>query len=79
MNDNRDYEFQVSCAQCKRTFTLRVRFEDYMLFDSPYRPHIQDIFPYLTPVERELLISHTCEECWNKMFSFNDEEVSEDE
>lgn len=74
MNEERNYEIRVTCVQCKREFVLKVRVEDYLLFDMPNRPHIQDIFPYLTPAERELLISHTCSECWQKMFSFLDEE-----
>ena len=74
MNNERNYEIKVTCVHCKREFTLKVRFEDYLTFDMPNRPCIQDIFPYLTPAERELLISHTCKECWDKMFNFLDEE-----
>ena len=70
----RNYEMQVSCRMCRKTHSLKVRVEDYLTFDSPDRPHIQDIFPYLTPAERELLISGTCEECWNKMFGGDDDE-----
>lgn len=78
MNEERNYEIRVTCVHCKREFVLKVRVQDYLLFDMPNRPHIQDIFPYLTPAERELLISHTCNECWQKMFSFlNEEEVDE--
>ena len=58
----RNYELKVSCRMCKKTHTLLVRVEDYFTFDMPNRPHIQDIFPYLTPAERELLISGTCED-----------------
>ena len=78
MNEERNYELKVTCVHCKCTFILKVRVEDYLLFDMPNRPHIQDIFPYLTPAERELLISHTCDECWTKMFSFLDEEEDEE-
>ena len=74
MNEERNYEIRVTCVHCKREFVLKVRVEDYLLYDMPNRPHIQDIFPYLTPAERELLISNTCKECWDKMFSFLDEE-----
>ena len=74
MNEERNYEIRVTCVHCKREFVLKVRVEDYLLYDMPNRPHIQDIFPYLTPAERELLISNTCNECWQKMFSFLDDE-----
>lgn len=69
MNEERSLEVRVSCRLCGKTYTLKVRPKDFMLFDSPGRPHIQDIFPYLTPAERELLLSNTCDECWKKMFS----------
>ena len=70
MNENeRNYKIKVTCRECKKEYTLKVRFEDYLLFDSPRRPLIQQVFPYLTPAERELLISHTCNDCWKKMFS----------
>ena len=79
MNE-RNYEIKVTCRVCKKEYTLRVRFEDYIKFDSPNRPHIQDIFPYLTSAERELLISQTCDECWQKMFaSFIEDEISEED
>ena len=29
---------------------------------------IQDAFPYLTDGQRELMISNTCDTCWNKFF-----------
>lgn len=76
MNEERNYEIEVSCRMCGETHTLKVRVEDYLLFDMPNRPYIQDIFPYLTPAERELLLSNTCDKCWKKMFSvFEEEEV----
>lgn len=74
MNDNRNLELHIECRVCGEIKVIKVRQEDYDLYLSPNRPHIQDIFTYLTPAERELLISCTCEECWNKMFSFDDEE-----
>ena len=75
MNESeRDYEVEVYCVHCEQRFVLKVRFEDYLKYCSPNRPHIQDIFPYLTPAERELLISQTCDKCWKKMISFLEED-----
>lgn len=61
---------QVQCEHCGREFHLEVVEKDLKEFVQPpsERRLIQDIFPYLTHQERELLISHTCNECWNKMF-----------
>ena len=70
----RNYEMKVSCRMCKKTHTLKVRVEDYFTFDMPNRPHIQDIFPYLSPAEREMLISGVCDSCWKKVFGGDDDE-----
>ena len=72
MNE-RTLEITVSCHLCGKEFKLKVRPEDYVTYRcSPDRPYIQDIFPYLTSAERELLISNTCQECWDKMFPDED-------
>ena len=60
---------EIECKLCGEVFEIEVKPEDLKEYMSPNRRHIQHIFPYLTPAERELLISHTCEKCWNKMFS----------
>ena len=59
---------EVECNLCGEVFEISVNAEDLVEYLKPNRRHIQDIFPYLTPAERELLISSTCEKCWNKMF-----------
>lgn len=75
----RGYELKVQCRMCRKTHSLAVGIEDYLIFDMPNRPHIQDIFPYLTPAERELLISGICGECWEKMFPPEPEFPEEEE
>ena len=62
------YEVHVYCTVCREEQTLLVNRDDWEMFNSPNRPYIQDIFPYLTPAERELLISGMCSKCWNKLF-----------
>lgn len=62
-------EISTRCRCCNKTYTLEVEEDDaieYMFSDS--RRYIQDIFPYLTPGERELLISGICETCFHEMF-----------
>ena len=40
---------------------------------------IQEVFPNRTPAERELLRPNgMCGECWDKMFSFSDEDDEDD-
>ena len=79
MQEERNCEVQVRCVSCGKTYTLKVNEKDYELYLSQNRPHIQDIFPYLSPAERELLISGVCEVCWNKMFSLEDEDLEEED
>ena len=36
--------------------------------------YIQEALPYLTAAERELLISQTCDNCWQEMYDDVDNE-----
>lgn len=75
----RNVILSVECNLCGKTYAVYVTEESYNEYCSPNRRYVQDIFPYLSADERELLISHTCSECWNKMFgSDEDEEVTEE-
>ena len=76
--NERNVVLSVRCNLCNKVYAVYVTEEDYEEFCSPNRRNIQDIFPYLDAGDRELLISHTCDDCWNKMFAF-DEEDEEDE
>lgn len=58
----------VQCFRCETQHEIRVWREDYLEYISPNRRNVQEIFPYLTVVERELLVSHLCENCWNELF-----------
>lgn len=69
----RNVTLLVKCHLCGTQHELKVTENDYLEFISPNRRHIQDIFPYLNAEERELLISHTCDECWKKMFGGDEE------
>lgn len=69
----RNLELHIECFICHRIVVLKVREEDYNRYLSPNRPNVQDIFPYLTPAEREMLLSQTCNVCWQEMFSFDEE------
>ncbi len=74
----RNYPLKVTCVMCHKTITLMVRVEDYFTFDMPNRPYIQDIFPYLSPEERELLLSGICGDCFHSMFDSIDSDEDED-
>ncbi len=62
------------CRICKKYFAFNVKKEDYTDYISN-RKLIQQAFPYLTADERELMISETCNACFNDIFK--DDELEE--
>ena len=63
----------TTCPYCHKKHIVNVEEHDY--YDWTYkRKLMQECFPYLSSVERELLISGTCKECWNKMFKSFEED-----
>lgn len=49
MNDNKNTEIITRCPICGKQHKVLVREEDWELYNSPDRPRVQDIFPYLSP------------------------------
>lgn len=72
VHDKDTMEVTVTCRICDAMYNMTVYIDDY--FDWQNGEHIQDAMPYLTPAERELLISHTCQDCWDRMFGQDEEE-----
>lgn len=62
-----DSIYDVRCNYCKRVYVISCNRDDLYDWLSGYS-HIQDILNYLTAGERELLLSGTCGECFDKMF-----------
>ena len=62
-------KISIKCRCCEERYTLEVKEDDAIEFMfSTSRRYVQDIFPYLSPGDRELLISNTCNKCFHKMF-----------
>ena len=59
--------FYVDCVGCKNFYALKVERAAYDRLLNRTEC-IQEIFPYLAPPMRELLISGTCPKCWKRMF-----------
>lgn len=72
VHDKDTMEVTVTCRICGTTHTMTVCIDDY--FDWQNGEHIQSAMPYLKPAERELLISQTCQDCWDRMFGQEEEE-----
>ena len=64
----------VPCGFCHTKYEVEMTESQFNELMSPHRRHIQDIIPELAPEMRELFISGMCPKCWDKLFSFEDEE-----
>jgi hypothetical protein len=56
---------EIVCGMCKRDFKVHVKRVDYVNWKRG--TFAQKAFPYLTADERELLISSTCGDCYDKL------------
>jgi len=65
----------VHCKYCGVVYQIIADREDIVKWLAG-EGYIQDILDYLSPAERELLISGTCDNCWKQFFPEvdNDEE-----
>ena len=61
------WNLDIRCRMCGVDHVILVNKDD---FKDWYvgGVHIQDAFPYLSASERELILSETCGECFDKMF-----------
>jgi hypothetical protein len=41
------------------------------------RPYIQTTFPYLTPSEREVILTGYCDSCWDELFGEAEEPAAD--
>lgn len=62
----------VQCDHCGITYSMLVDKDDIMdwILDKGY---IQELMPYLSASERELLISGTCNNCWKRLYGETEE------
>lgn len=63
----------VQCERCGINYSMLVDKDDIMdwILDEGY---IQELMPYLSASERELLISGTCDNCWKMLYGETKEE-----
>jgi hypothetical protein len=69
-------EYGIDCGQCGRGFTMMANEIDVHHWNDG--AFIQDVLGYLTADERELFISGTCGECFDKMFPPDPEDFDSD-
>ena len=62
-----DTVLEAKCRICSAKHVIFIKMTDYIGWK--YREgFIQDLMPYLSDSERELLISATCGNCFDRMF-----------
>ena len=66
MTDPLDLGLELECKYCDYKEIITVPEADYISWHNG--EYIQDAFPYLTAGQRELMLSNTCDTCWNKFF-----------
>jgi hypothetical protein len=62
-----DLPVDIECVRCRRWFNILVNRYDLGDWMSGSMP-IQEAMEYLSPNERELLLSQTCGDCFDEMF-----------
>lgn len=58
-------ELDINCMMCKRDQHLVVGSDDIKRFNGGQ--YAQVAFDYLTPAQREVIISRVCPECWDRV------------
>jgi hypothetical protein len=69
--------FDVDCRLCGQTTQVPATVEQLTELYMPrsQRRLMQEIFPDLSIGDRELLISGTCDTCWQNLYGSEDEEA----
>lgn len=65
-----NYTIRTQCPFCQKIHEIPATLKQVLELNSPNRRHIQEIFPELSAQEREMIISGTCPECWDKYMMF---------
>lgn len=70
---NHKMDLTIRCVECQTPQTVSIKPGDFEKYKTGHG-NIQDIFPYLLPAEREMLMSRICGDCWDRMFADHDED-----
>jgi hypothetical protein len=65
--DMADTVMVARCKMCAANHVIFVKMHDYIEWKNG-AGFIQDLMPYLSEGDRELLISGTCSQCFDSMF-----------
>lgn len=59
---------KVKCRCCGSEHTIKVNLDDFEAWRNGDLL-VQEAFPYLNASQRELLLTRTCQKCWDEMFN----------
>jgi hypothetical protein len=76
MMANKSDIHKVTCDLCKQEYVILLDRKDHERWLAG-EAYIQDALSYLSAGERELLISNTCDTCWNQLYP-NDGDMEDD-
>ena len=68
---------EITCWNCNNTYVVKFSPEGYAEWQGGEL--IQEALPELSDGERELMISSTCDTCWDELFGDFEEKEIEDE
>ena len=71
-SNGRTQSVTVTCVHCGLDHSLLVNPDDLISWQAG-KGYIQDLLGYLSAGERELLISGTCDNCFQTMFGQDDD------
>jgi hypothetical protein len=69
----RDLPVDIECHMCRRWYNILVNRYDLLDWTSGSLP-IQNALDYLSSNEREMLLSQTCGDCFDKLFSLDSDD-----
>ena len=66
LDDEMKTAFTATCVGCNDLLYVVADSADFEKWEGGMM--VQDAFPYLSASDREILISRTCEKCWDEMW-----------
>jgi len=57
----------LACIECGESHTIQAKSFDFIRWEKG-EENIQNIFPYLSTDDREMMISNICPKCFDKFF-----------
>lgn len=62
-----DTTLDVQCKYCKKSYPVSFNSQDLLDWKNK-KKYIQNCLGYLSAGQRELLMTQTCDNCWEDMF-----------